>query len=175
MFHKFDKFAKFLRFYHIAGDFDEGQIIIDGKYHSQINSSSQDSKIKDLTHELAHFILASNTDYRKLNFGLDLPGFGKTKKESDLDSMTCVLGCMIMNYFDCESSIIYDELMNDSFTDQKYIDEAVNNLVEQNIIQWYSESNINRSEKYKDSEYETPDYLILPKLFVLNHSILRRL
>ena len=72
-FQKLEKFAKFLRFYYVSGDFDDGQIIYDDKYYSQINSSSENSKIKDLAHELAHFILSNNSNYRKLNFGLDLP------------------------------------------------------------------------------------------------------
>lgn len=174
-FQKIEKFAKFLKFNYISGDFNEGQIIINDKFTSQVNSSSEDTKIRDLTHELAHFILASKFDYRKRNFGLDLPGFGKTKKESELDSMCCVLGCMLMNYFGCDSSLIYEELLNDSFENQKYIDEAVNNLIAQNIILWISDYKIEKPEKYFIEDSGIPEYYLIPKLFTLHHSILRRL
>lgn len=174
-FQKLEKFAKFLRFYYVSGDFDDGQIIYDDKYYSQINSSSENSKIKDLAHELAHFILSNNSNYRKLNFGLDLPGRSRSKEESNHESMTCVLGCMIMSYFGSDSKLIYEELVYVNLCEQKEIDDIVSNLIEQNVVTWMSESWIFKSEKFKNDENDyLPEYLIIPNLFKVNISVLKR-
>lgn len=168
-FQKLEKFAKFLKFNYIAGNFEEGQIIYDNKFYSQLNSSSEDRKIKDLAHELAHFILANNSDYRKKNFGLDLPGFGS---ETSIEEMACVLSWIIMNHFNIDSNLIYEEIIETNYEDQEMIDKSIDLLIEKEIIEWISGSKILKS---KNSKIRTaPKSFLIPKLFKLNHSILRR-
>ncbi len=187
-FQRIVNFAKFLKFPFIEGNFSDGQIFKNEKYYSQINNENEEQKIRDLTHELAHYLIANEEDYKKKNFGLGLPGYYPSPKpknfDNDLDETACVLGCIIMNYFNIDSDIIYKELIHDYFRSQeKEIDVAVKKLIEKGIIKYQSKQN--HSTTYikkckihyisKSKMSSLPEYFLIPKIFNIPQKILRRI
>lgn len=82
-FQQLSNFAKFLKLSFREGDFSNGQIPdCQGstknkiKYISQIGSNGsndssgvEESKSRDLAHEIAHYLIASKDDYKLRNFG----------------------------------------------------------------------------------------------------------
>lgn len=192
MFQKLANFAKFLKFEWQEGDFLKGRIptktekgekLISfiGQGGSSTSSGNEESKCRDLAHELAHYLIADKNDYKLENFGLSAPGYTEDDKDYTLDLTSCVLGAIIMNHFDINSDYIYRELVDDEFTNQSMIEEEIENLI---ILKFLS-SDFLRSAINKPKDKKTggllnlkqnnlPNFFNLPKTFNIPHAVLRR-
>lgn len=187
-FQQLSNFAKFLKIEFKEGDFSEGQIERQGyknkiKYISQIgsngandSSSIEESKCRDLAHEIAHYLIANKDSYKLKNFGLPDPGIYNDEDEYQIDVQSCILGCIIMNRFDINTDYIYRELINDEFDDQKSIDKEVEKLIlsgnlKSDRVKTIIKKPNNNILKRKDN---LPLFFTLPKFFNISHQILQR-